>query len=78
MQMLALPFKGKDQEEGQIACLVLLPNKTIKIEDLESSLSASDLENWMSNLKQEYVNVKLPKFTFSKRFSSTPLLKNLE
>jgi serine protease inhibitor len=78
MQMLALPFKGKTSDNGQIACLILLPRTKLQLSDVENALTTSNIEEWTSQLKEQSVNVKLPKFNLTKRLDLNQALQALD
>jgi serine protease inhibitor len=56
-QMVELPYKG-----GQLALLVLLPQETNGLADLEAKLTTAQLQTWTDKLQSRAVNVLLPKF----------------
>lgn len=60
LQALALPYEGYE-----LSLLVLLPKKPEGLPELEKSLTAAKVEEWVGKLKGYNVNVTLPKFKFS-------------
>ncbi|MDR2340094.1 MAG: serpin family protein [Deltaproteobacteria bacterium] len=58
LQVLELLYKGKN-----ISMLILLPkNDSATIEDIEKSLSADDVEKWLSTMRDVKGKVALPRF----------------
>lgn len=57
VQGLQMPYQGKD-----LAMVVLLPNKKDGLADLEKGLTAERLAGWMGQLREQKVDVWLPKF----------------
>ncbi len=56
--LLEMPYKGND-----MAMLVLLPDRTDGVADLERTLDATKLAAWTAALKPVEVRVSLPRFT---------------
>ena len=75
-QLLALPFTGMTQEEGQLACLILLP-KSGDLSDVQEMVNLENWEDWLSQLQEKTVSVTLPKFKLSKRMELNKVLSNL-
>jgi len=63
LQMIALPYAGRKLE-----MLILLPRSRDGIGQLENSLTAASLSAWTSGMRDEQVNVALPKFKMSSGF----------
>ena len=61
VRILALPYRG-----GDLAMYVLLPDKVDGLADLEKSLTADQLHNWLGSLKSKNVNLLFPKFKATK------------
>jgi serpin B len=57
LQMLELPYAGKE-----LSMVVLLPERNLRIGNLELMLSATTVERWMSSMTQQEVRVNLPRF----------------
>lgn len=72
LQMLALPYLGQ-----QLQMLVLLPRRRDGIGLLESSLTPASLTAWTSGMRNQPVNVALPKFKMSSGFMLAPALEAL-
>jgi serpin B len=73
LQALELPYRG-----GEVSMVVLLPRKADGLADLEKSLSAEKLAEWIG--KSGYADdlrVTLPKFTTTSRFDLGEALKKL-
>ena len=72
LQMLALPYIGR-----QLEMVVLLPRSRDGIGPLESSLTPASLAAWTSGMRNQQVNVALPKFKMSSGFSLAQALEAL-
>ena len=72
LQMLALPYIGR-----QLEMVILLPRSRDGIGPLESSLTPANLAAWTSGMRNQQVNVALPKFKMSCGFSLAQALKAL-
>jgi serpin B len=64
LQGLEMPYVGKD-----LSMVVLLPKKADGLPDLEKTLSADRLSDWLSKLHTDEVMVALPKFKLTSQFS---------
>jgi serpin B len=62
LQILEMPYEG-----GRLSMLVLLPTGT-DLSLLEESLSLAKINDWRSKLKEQRVNVFMPKFTFDTKY----------
>lgn len=71
LQILELPYSGED-----LSMLVLLP-KEDNLTSLEESLNTEKLSEWRDNLKEERVNVYLPKFKFETKYFMADTLKDM-
>ena len=70
LQMLTLPYIGR-----QLEMVVLLPRSRDGIGPLESSLTPASLAAWTSGMREQEVNVALPKFKMASGFSLAQPLK---
>jgi serpin B len=64
MQCLQLPYAG-----GSLAMLVLLPKKADGLAQLEDQLTVANLEAWTRRLREQKVEVALPKFNLTGEFA---------
>lgn len=62
LQILELPYEGND-----LSMLILLP-KEDDLKAIEESLNSENLSKWKNLLKNEEVNVYLPKFKFETKY----------
>ena len=62
LQILEMPYEGKE-----LSMMVLLP-KNNDLLSLENSLSLDKLNDWRSNLREQRVDVFMPKFTFDTKY----------
>jgi serpin B len=72
MQGLQLPY-----QDGRLAMVVLLPRKPDGLTDLESSLTAQRLDDWMGRLNEQKVDVSLPRFRLTAAFSLADVLAKM-
>ena len=71
LQLLEIPYKG-----GELAMIVLLPNKGKHLEEFERSITLDKLGQWTGSLKTQKVEVFFPRFTMTSTFQlSAPLVK---
>ncbi|MCF7973460.1 MAG: serpin family protein [Phycisphaerae bacterium] len=70
VQVLELPYKGKD-----LSMIVLLPQNVDGLEAMEKALTAGQLSAWTADLQDMELNVYLPKFTMTSKFSLSDALK---
>ncbi len=57
VQVLELPYKG-----NRLSMVIILPREVKALPDLEKKINPAALDNWLSQMKPERVQVKLPKF----------------
>lgn len=58
LRILEMPYKG-----GEFAMTVFLPSAVDGLKALERQISTSVLDRWLANLREESVEVTLPRFT---------------
>jgi serpin B len=63
LQVLQMPYQGK-----KLALVVLLPRKRDGLPDLEKTLTAEGLTAWLGGLREQKVDVALPKFKLTAPF----------
>jgi serpin B len=71
-QALELPYQGKD-----LSMVALLPKKVDGLAELEQKLTEANLKGWLSKLHKQEVQVALPQFKMTKKFSLNDALKAL-
>lgn len=76
-QILALPFQGKSAQGNRIGVLLILPKEDITLSSVEKGLNVDLLQDWMSKLKNESVNVQIPRFELRTRLDLNPTLEKL-
>ncbi len=76
LQAVALSFVGTTTSSGKLALVILLPKSADNFSNMEQALSES-FEEWLSALKSERVDLKLPKFQLSARYDLNAPLKQL-
>ena len=67
LQMIALPFKGSSISGSQIACLIILPQKTSSLSQITEIVTSFSFKEWMGAIDTRNVHVKVPKFTVNCR-----------
>jgi serpin B len=77
LQMLALPFKGLSISGSQIACLIILPQKTSSLSQITEIVTSFSFKQWMSALDTRNVHVKVPKFTVNCRNELNDFLQTM-
>ena len=77
LQMLALPFKGSSISGSQIACLIILPQKTSSLSQVTEIVTSFSFREWMGALDTRNVHVKVPKFTANCRNELNDFLQTM-
>jgi len=72
LQLLALPYVGR-----RLEMIILLPRSRDGMGQLENSLTAASLSAWTSGMRDQQVNVALPKFKMSSGFALGEALRAL-
>ncbi|XP_073529178.1 serpin I2 [Phyllobates terribilis] len=72
-KVLELLYKG-----GKLSLLLALPAENADIEDLEKKLTAARLKDWTSNMKEELVDVSLPRFKIEHKVDLKQCLLHLK
>ncbi len=70
--ILDLPYKG-----GQLSMVVIAPLQPAKFSQLETGLTADNLERWLGQLSQRTVHVLLPKFKLETDYKLRGTLEHL-
>jgi serpin B len=69
LQILEMPYEGEE-----LSMMVLLP-KNDDLKTVESIITPDSLELWRSSLRQESMDVYMPKFTFETKYILNDVLK---
>ena len=72
IQALELPYKGKE-----LSMFVFLPTKADGLADMDRSFASTQAENWIGKLaqvKEQKVDVRLPRFTITDPIALKPAL----
>lgn len=75
VQLLALPFKAKNDES--LACLILLPKDPSGLATVEKALSSATINGWISSLDTENINIQMPSFCFKQRINLNDTLMSI-
>jgi serpin B len=71
-QALEMPYKGKE-----LSMVVLLPKKIDGLGELEKTLTAAAVAEWLPKLREQEVAVSLPKFKSTSEFSLNDTLETM-
>jgi serpin B len=71
LQILEMDYEG-----GELSMIILLP-KSIDLERLEEWLTVENLNDWRNGLSEQRVEVFIPKFTFTSKYTLNENLKEL-
>ncbi len=72
VQLLELPYVG-----AELSMVLLLPNEREGLADLEKTLTAERLAEWLEALDEHLVRVQVPRFAMSTRFDLAETLEAL-
>ena len=72
LQLIALPYAGR-----RLEMIILLPRSRDGMGQLETGLTAASLSAWTSEMRDQEVNVALPKFKMSSGFGLGDTLRAL-
>ncbi len=70
LQVLEMPYKSEE-----LSMVVLLPKKTDGIKGLEQELTVDNLSKWLGTIRRGLVNVFVPKFKVTSKFSLAQVLQ---
>jgi serpin B len=70
LQIIELPYVG-----NHLSMFVLLPKEVDGLQSLEEKLTQANLEKWTSAVREQEVDVYLPKFTMTSEFSLKDVLQ---
>jgi serpin B len=62
LQILELPYEGED-----LSMLILLPMEG-NLDSVEESLTLENLANWRNNLREQEIDIFIPKFKFETKY----------
>jgi serpin B len=72
LQLLEMPYRG-----GDISMVVLLPKEKGGLTALEHSLNQKQLNDWLGQMRNQEVNVFLPKFKMTQEFGLARTLQDM-
>ena len=72
LQILELPYV-----EDELSMIILLPEKTNALAELEKNLTAENISTWLKQLRNREVIVSIPKFKMESQFDLVPVLKSM-
>jgi serpin B len=76
IQAVALPFIGMANSSGRLAFVILLPKSADNFSSMYQELSDS-FESWISSMKYQRVELKIPKFNLANRYDLNEPLEAL-
>jgi serpin B len=71
VQILLLPFSGKNASDGEIACFFVLPKKSLE------ELDAAEIPHWIRFAEDVKIQITLPRFEIHPRYDLIPMLSEL-
>jgi serpin B len=71
LQILELPYQGED-----LSMLIILPWEG-KMDSVEESLTLENLASWRNNLREQKIDIYIPKFKFETRYDMGDTLKEM-
>jgi len=77
IQILELPYAHTASDANSISMIIILPKQRGGLPELERSLSAWQLKDWLSRLRLRNIKVFLPKFKTSTSFELSGTLKKM-
>jgi serine protease inhibitor len=72
LQILELPYEGDD-----LAMLILLPTRVDGLAELEKALTPENLNQWITHLREQELEVFVPKFQLASSFSLNETLVSM-
>jgi serpin B len=72
LQILELPYEGDD-----LAMLILLPRRVAGLAELEKVLTPENLNQWITHLREQKIEVFVPKFKLASSFSLNETLVSM-
>jgi serpin B len=72
LQILELPYQG-----NKVSMLILLPKDYEGLQDLEEALTLEDLEAWKAKLRNQTINVTIPKFKLETMYGLNTILSEM-
>ena len=72
LQILELPYEGDD-----LATLILLPRRVNGLAELEKALTPENLNQWITHLREQKIEVFMPKFKLASSFSLNETLVSM-
>uniref|UniRef100_G1PLU1 Serpin family I member 2 n=1 Tax=Myotis lucifugus TaxID=59463 RepID=G1PLU1_MYOLU len=71
-QVLELPYKG-----DEFSLIIILPAEEVNIEDMEKQITADLILKWFSEMKEEEVEISLPRFKVEQKLDFKEALYSL-
>jgi serpin B len=70
LQVLEMPYVG-----GELSLVILLPGEEAGINELEKTLTAESLSNWLATVRRRQVIVTVPRFQMTHKFDMGAVLQ---
>ncbi|XP_004674990.1 PREDICTED: serpin I2 [Condylura cristata] len=71
-QVLELPYKG-----DTFSLIIVLPSEGVNIEEMEKLVNADQIQKWLSEMKEEEVEISLPRFKVEQKLDFKEVLYSL-
>ncbi|XP_037381649.1 serpin I2 [Talpa occidentalis] len=71
-QVLELPYKG-----DKFSLIIVLPSEDMNIEEMEKLVTADQIQKWLSEMKEEEVEISLPRFKVEQKLDFKEVLYSL-
>lgn len=71
-QMIEMPYVG-----NRLSMVILLPQRKDGLKEVEAMLTAKNLDKWLNGLREEEVDVSIPKFKMTQTYELNEMLKSL-
>ncbi len=75
MQLVLLPFSGKNATNEGMACFFILPKTTLK--EIEDRLHELPINEWISSSEKMQIKVEIPRFEMRLNYDLIPALNKL-
>ncbi|XP_027731941.1 serpin I2 [Vombatus ursinus] len=71
-QVVELPYEG-----NEFSLILLLPEEGIAIEEVEKIISVDQIQDWLSEMREEHVEISLPRFQIEQKLDFKEAFKAL-
>ncbi|XP_068939763.1 serpin I2 [Petaurus breviceps papuanus] len=71
-QVVELPYEG-----NEFSLILLLPGEDVAIEELEKEISVDQIQGWLKAMREEHVEISLPRFQIEQKLDFKEVFKAL-